>query len=89
MDDDLILAAAAAIRQYLSTRPNAKDTAEGIHQWWIPWGDRPEPLAVTIAALEHLEAAGVVEHFQSGSRRLWRLKAGASSCGGSGAETRP
>lgn len=26
---------AAAIRVYLSARPEAKDTAEGIAQWWV------------------------------------------------------
>ena len=74
MDDDLILAVAAAIREYLSTRPNAADTVEGIHQWWIRWDSQPESITVTIAAVEHLAASGFLECVQAGSRCLWRRR---------------
>jgi hypothetical protein len=75
MTDDQVMAAAAAIRCYLSSRPQAKDSAEGIHQWWIAWdGGAPALIDVTAAALDHLEAEGVLERFQSGSRELWRRR---------------
>jgi len=74
MDDDLIFAAAAAIREYLSTRPNAADTVEGIHQWWIRWDSQPESIAVTMAAVEHLAESGFLEPVKAGSRCLWRRR---------------
>lgn len=74
MDDKLILAAAAAIRDYLVSRPDAADTVEGIHQWWIQWPGIPESVTVTMAALEHLEAAGFLERQQTGNRQFWRCR---------------
>lgn len=77
MDDKSILQAAAAIQNYLVTRPEATDTLEGIHAWWIerPAGDEPS-MEVTQAALEHLEVAGVMERTTVGrrAREVWRLR---------------
>ena len=74
MDDKLILATATAIQNYLDSRPDAADTVEGIHQWWIQWPGIPEPITVTMAALEHLEAIGFLERLQTGNRQFWRRR---------------
>ena len=74
MDDKSLLATAIAIQNYLSSRPDAADTVEGIHQWWIQWPGIPEPIAVTMAALEHLETIGFLERLQTGNRQFWRRR---------------
>lgn len=70
----MIAAAAQAIREYLTARPGAADTVEGIHAYWIQWGDNPEMIEVTEAALLELEEAGFVEHVVAGGRWLWRRR---------------
>lgn len=70
----MIAAAAQAIREYLSARPCAADTVEGIHACWIQWGENPEMIEVTEAALLELEEAGFVEHVLVGGRLLWRRR---------------
>ncbi|MDQ1812062.1 hypothetical protein RBA41_01980 [Massilia sp. CCM 9210] len=72
MDKQLVIAVAAQIRDYLSRRPHASDTAEGIHQWWICWDTTPEAISVTIAALEHLESKDLIAQWKSGNRMIWR-----------------
>ncbi len=43
---------------YLRTNPNAKDTAEGVEQWWLRrWGADFDQTGVT-EALEHLVQRG-------------------------------
>lgn len=74
MDEKSTQAVADAIRNYLSARPAAADTVEGIHQYWISWGDVPEPIDVTEAALLHLEQAGFVERTLAGTREVWRRR---------------
>ena len=82
MDYKLKLATAISILIYLSSRPDAADTVEGIHQWWIQWPDVPEPVSVTMAALEHLEAVGFLERLQTGNRQFWRRRRDADPvCG--------
>jgi hypothetical protein len=78
MDDELILKAVEAIRTYLNARPAAADTVEGIHYYWIDWDGEPELLAVTEAALLHLEQNNFVEHTQAGSRMVWRRRSAAN-----------
>ncbi|HSC79330.1 MAG TPA: hypothetical protein VLC08_03160 [Chitinolyticbacter sp.] len=70
--ESLIDYAATAISDYLRQRPASADTLEGIHAWWIDWGGPPEAVSVTQAALERLEADGVIERRYIGNRELWR-----------------
>jgi hypothetical protein len=74
MDKQLVIAVAAQIRDYLSSRPLASDTAEGIHQWWICWGPTPESISVTMAALDLLETNGFLNRCTFGNRQLWRRR---------------
>ncbi|TJZ75495.1 hypothetical protein [Chitiniphilus eburneus] len=74
MDELLIETAMKAIRDYLRTRPDAADTVEGIHEWWITWPGEAEPLTITRAALERLEAGGELERRRIGKRELWRAR---------------
>lgn len=56
-----ILFAMTAIRKVLAQSPRAKDTAKGVHEFWIPW-EEPRPYsAVTIRALERLQKLGEME----------------------------
>lgn len=75
MDDKLIQAAATAIKHYLTERPAAADTLEGIHSYWIEWQGIPELMAVTEAALMQLQHAGFVECRMAGNRLIWRRRA--------------
>jgi hypothetical protein len=61
------------IRHLLQQRPQAADTVEGIHTFWIEWQEPQPPLSATLAALELLQAEGVVEsvRLESG-RQVWR-----------------
>jgi len=73
MDHQLVIHTATLIQRYIASRPQAADTLEGIHLWWIDWPQSPEALSVTLAALEHLAAAGVMERVRIGERELWRV----------------
>lgn len=75
MDDKLIQAAATAIEHYLTQRPAAADTLEGVHSYWIEWQGIPELIAVTEAALTQLQHAGFVECRMAGNRPIWRRRA--------------
>lgn len=75
MDNKLISTAVDAITSYLTARPSAADTVEGIHYYWIQWDDDPEMIAVTEAALLHLEQTGLVERTRAGNRDIWRRRA--------------
>lgn len=72
MDEQIIEQVARQIRAYLAARPQAADTLEGIHCWWIDWQGREESPEVTLAALEKLAAGGELEQLRLGSRTLWR-----------------
>lgn len=79
IDEQTVLFAEAAIREFLAQRPDSADTLEGIHRWWIFWPDLPESPVVTTVALERLEAAGAVERLLIGSSVLWRRARPASA----------
>ncbi|WP_339936414.1 hypothetical protein [Undibacterium luofuense] len=74
IDERRILEAAAAIKRYLATRPNAADTLEGIHHFWIDWGGQTESIAITAEALKLLVTEEFLEQKNIGSRVLWRRK---------------
>ena len=73
MNPQLVLHTAALIQRYLATRPEAADTLEGIHLWWIDWPQSPEALEVTQAALVHLQSQGIMTSVHIGKRQLWRM----------------
>jgi hypothetical protein len=79
MNDKLIVSTAAAIQGYLLSRPESADTLEGIHQWWISGPDNDEAISVTMAALDYLEVAGVLERAQIGRRQVWRRRRSEAS----------
>ncbi|WP_374033179.1 hypothetical protein ACES2I_10075 [Bdellovibrio bacteriovorus] len=60
------------IARKVQTNPEAADTLEGIHLFWIAWESYPESIELTRTALACLESQGVVEQFHIGNRVLWR-----------------
>lgn len=72
MDEQLVVFAENAIRDYLAQRPDSADTLEGVHRWWIHWPGLAESPVVTQIALERLVAAGEIESFIIGNQILWR-----------------
>jgi hypothetical protein len=80
MHDKLILTVAASIQSYLAAQPDSAATLTGIHEWWVKWPADTDPEeaveAVTLAALEQLAEAGIVERIASRRRDIWRAKRG-------------
>ena len=74
IDERRILEAAAAIKRYLTTRPNAADTLEGRHHFWIDWGGQTESIAITAEALKLLVTEEFLEQKNIGPRAIWRLR---------------
>ncbi|GLR12872.1 hypothetical protein GCM10007907_16620 [Chitinimonas prasina] len=72
-DNERIEAIAASIMRYLGIRPQSADTLEGIHRWWVEWGDQEAPPLLTEKALHKLEASGQLESTQIAGRLIWRL----------------
>lgn len=60
------------ITRKVQVNPEAADTLEGIHLYWIAWESYPEAIEVTQAALACLESQGVMEQFRIANRVLWR-----------------
>jgi hypothetical protein len=58
--DELVSEIAERIERYLTQRPEAADTAEGISTWWLPSPLGADALPAVLAALVQLEARGVV-----------------------------
>jgi len=48
----------AEILRYLVERPDAKDTLEGIAQWWIPSGQKPPSRDAVQSAIDELLTRG-------------------------------
>ncbi len=65
---------AAAILRYLRVRPGAADSLEGIHRWWIDWGEQEEPIDCTEQALNLLVERGYMECKTIAGRKIWRLR---------------
>jgi hypothetical protein len=59
-DEELVAMAMHAIVGYLRAHPHARDTAAGIHQWWLPELRAAAQLEDVEEALERLVATGVV-----------------------------
>lgn len=74
MNEGLIETVAAAIRRHLKIRPDAADTLEGIHHFWIDWGSQTESIDITADALKRLVEEEFLEQKKIGSRVLWRRK---------------
>ncbi|MFZ6675466.1 hypothetical protein [Undibacterium sp. Xuan67W] len=72
MEEKLKQFASDAITSYLILHPDAADTIEGIHLWWIRWPTIPESILVTASALAKLEKAGLIENQSVGNRYIWR-----------------
>lgn len=71
----LVNSVADAIVAFLAAHPQAADTVEGIHQFWISYpGEVSLSVAVTLEALEQLEADGQLERVTLGQRTVWRRK---------------
>jgi hypothetical protein len=63
-----------AVARYLRDHPQASDTSEGIAQWWLAPALQPS-LAEVEAALQWLEAHGVVESLHAADGRVrWRAR---------------
>jgi len=58
--DELVSEIAERIERYLTQRPEAADTAEGISTWWLSSPLGLDALPAVLAALAQLEARGVV-----------------------------
>jgi hypothetical protein len=56
--EDPVTIAMQAILAYLRAHPQAKDTAAGLVQWWLPPGARAARLWEVQEALERLVATG-------------------------------
>ncbi|WP_348944273.1 hypothetical protein ABHF33_12560 [Chitinibacter sp. FCG-7] len=67
----MITLAMNQIRLHLQRHPQAADTLEGVHSWWLA---SQEPAAITEMALQQLLANGEVETLKIGSRVLWRAR---------------
>jgi hypothetical protein len=52
---------AQTILRYVASRPNACDTLDGICEWWIPRQRYVEAKSEVLAALELLEARGLID----------------------------
>lgn len=65
---------ASAIRRYLAGHPQAADTRDGIHRWWIDWGDEEESPELTAQALQLLADRGQMECVEIANRRVWHAR---------------
>jgi hypothetical protein len=66
VDEDLVRSIAEAIENYLRSHPDAADSSEGIHRWWLPERlTQAQPESV-VAALERLISTGVVRRNEVG-----------------------
>ena len=64
-----------SIRRHVEVHPNAADTLEGIHHYWIEWPTSQLPhISCTFVALTELETEGLMERFQFSNRELWRRR---------------
>lgn len=71
---------AAAIERYLSSRPQAAETVEGIARWWLRRQRFEDSVEMVQRALDLLVRRGVVEQLSlSGGQPMYRKAPGESS----------
>lgn len=74
-----------ALCRYLAERPQAADTAQGIQRWWLAPSFGEVSLASVQAALDQLQAEGLIERRTSPwSAPVYALAADSSSAATSG-----
>ena len=59
-DADVVRAIATAIHRYIVLHPDAADSIDGIHHWWLPPSLHGEAPAWVEAAVARLVADGVL-----------------------------
>ena len=72
MNEQLIVFAMRGICSRLETASHAADTVSGIHLVWINWAEPTPPQAITLQALQRLEANGLVERVAIQEGELWK-----------------
>ena len=72
MEERQIQELVQSIRTYLSQRPDAADTLEGITRWWVRSASLDLSPQLVEAALEILIQEGVVTTTHVGGRLLYR-----------------
>lgn len=55
---------ARAIRRYISSRPNATETVEGVARWWLVRQRYEDSVETVQEALNYLESSGKVTKLQ-------------------------
>lgn len=64
---------ANAISRYISSRPNASETVEGVARWWLLRQRYEDSLEVVQDALNYLEAEGKVARLKiPGGKEVYR-----------------
>lgn len=75
-DPEQVMDAAETIRRYLTQRPDAVETVEGVARWWLLRQRYEDTQALARRALEHLEREGCIERIRStGGRVMYRMTA--------------
>lgn len=75
-DSEQVADAADAIRRYLSKRPHAIETVEGVARWWLLRQRHEDTQALAQSALDQLERQGYVERLNNtGAAALYRAAA--------------
>ncbi len=73
IERDDVAIVADAIRRYLSSRPNATETLEGVAKWWLLRQRYDDSLDVVQQALDCLEAQGeVLKMNMAGGQVIYR-----------------
>lgn len=68
-----VTSTASAISRYLTSRPNACDTVEGIAKWWLVRQRYEDSLVTVQRALDYLESSGeIVKISVAGSKVMYR-----------------
>ncbi len=73
---------AAAVEAYLSERPNAADSVDGVARWWLPPPLRGAPREQVEAALEMLCARGRLRRRVRGGTVIYGRAHGTDDGGG-------